>query len=68
MRLFMTINEANPLEPFGELHVNGYRMRVTEHEMRCLASELQWAIDAVSDPTMFADDILKYERIANETE
>ena len=67
MRIFITINETNPLEPMPELHINGYRMLLTKFELKNLAAEINWALnvmDTEMPPEITQAQAEMYERMA----
>lgn len=47
-RVFVTLDETNPLKPVPCLHINGMELRMTETEAAGLMSELGWVLGHLS--------------------
>lgn len=47
-RVFVTLDETNPLKPVTCLHVNGQELRMSEAEAAGLMSELGWVLGHLS--------------------
>ena len=68
-RVFLTLDETNPLRPIPCLHVNGQELRMSETELNGLLAECSWVLGHLSAArkTYYKTLAYKYKDVQDES-
>ncbi len=66
-RIFMSLDETNPLKPIPCMHINGSEIHLIEAEVAGLIAEMEWIKDSLNAArsTYWATLANKYKEVQN---